>query len=89
MEEDYIEVISALRGQGRSDSYIINTLIYGKEYNLDPSRAKALVGGTPKKKRELTVRGSLGLQSSDVNLESSSEEGQRIEASYANPSKNL
>ena len=86
MEEDYIKVIESFRDQGRSDNFIFNSLVFGNEYGLEPDRARALIGASPKKKENFTIAGSLDSKPSDIALDSSLEEGQRSEAAYASPS---
>ena len=44
MNGDPQKIISALRAQGRSDQYIINTLVNSPTYNMDPAEARSLVG---------------------------------------------
>jgi hypothetical protein len=44
MNGDPQKIISVLRAQGRSDQYIVNTLVNSPNYNMDPSEARSLVG---------------------------------------------
>ena len=86
MEEDYNQVIESLRSLGKTDDFIVNTLVYDPRYGIDPSRAKVLVGVFNKKKDSSEITGMSASQPSGIALDSSSEEGQRVEAAYANPS---
>ena len=86
MDQDYSSIIDQLRGKGYSNEQISNILVYTPQYSLDSEEANRLLGIEQKKSPEFTIAGSLDLQPSAITSDSSLEEGQRVEAAYANPS---